>query len=281
MSSNAIGSGFYNLTTGHVFIRTEIAKNTSRMVLLLPPFTEEMNKSRHLLSQLMLQLKQQGISSILPDHYGTGDSEGDLDQASVVLWRNDLQQLIQQLSTQGVRQLDVVAVRFGAIQLFDLLNSSSLPLTLGKVILWQPQYDAGRFWQQFLRLKIAEKMAAGEKLSQKQLEQQLETGHTIEVAGYPVSPAFYNSLQQLQPAFPEALKHKPLLWLEISALDNIALPVQQKRTALESLCQLTFNQLKLDPFWQTAELTQATPLIADTVKYLKESTVEDLKEATV
>lgn len=274
-------TSFVTINQHSLFIRTEIATNASRMVLLLPPFAEEMNKSRHLLSQLMLQLKQQGISSILPDHYGTGDSEGDLGQASVELWRNDLQQLIQRLATQGLRQLDVVAVRFGAIQLFDLLNSAALPLTLGKVILWQPQYDAGRFWQQFLRLKIAEAMAAGEKLSQKQLEQQLETGHIIEVAGYPVSPAFYHSLQQLQPAFPEVLKHKPLLWLEISALDNIALPVQQKRTALESLCQLTFNQLKLDPFWQTAELTQATPLITATVEYLTESTEEDLKEATV
>lgn len=273
MSSNPINSGFYRLTAGHLFIRTEIAANASRMVLILPPFAEEMNKSRHLLSQLMLQLKQQGISSILPDHYGTGDSEGDLDQASVELWRNDLHQLIQQLATQGIRYLDVVAVRFGAIQLFDLLNTSTLPLALGKVILWQPQYDAGRFWQQFLRLKIAEAMATGEKLSQKQLEQQLDTGHTIEIAGYPVSPAFYHSLQQLQPAFPEALKNKPLLWLEISALENIALPVQQKRTTLESLCQLTFSQLKLDPFWQTSELTQAAPLIT--------ATVEDLKEASV
>lgn len=265
-SSGLPGSGFIRMSAGNNFLLTYSNTAGQNAIVVLPPFAEEMNKSRHLLSAVMRQLSALGYCCFLPDHYGTGDSEGDLDQASIGLWRADLLQLIQLLAQRGYQSLSFIAVRFGTLQLFDLLNLHTLPLPVKQLVLWQPLFDVDKFWQQFVRIKVAETMATGNKVSQKELEQQLQDGQQIEIAGYPLSPAFFASLQTLQGAIPPLLSHTPVCWLETSQLDNIALPVQKMRDTLQQCCQLSFVQLKAEPYWQTTELASAEQLLALTVQ---------------
>lgn len=258
-------SGFINGHCGNLFLKA-LKTNGQHAIIFLPPFAEEINKTRHLLSNAMHQLSAAGISCFMLDNYGTGDSEGDLDIATVAIWRKDLQQLLQQLQQQGFSKASFIAIRFGALQLFDLLNSSLMPLKLVQIVLWQPFFEVTKFWQQFSRIKIAEAMARGERLSQKELEQQLHNGNTIEIAGYPISPAFYQSLLQMQTQLPTELNTLPLSWFETSQLDNIALPVQKMRVTLQQGSKLCFKQLKADPYWQTNELASADELIKLTVQ---------------
>ncbi|KKO49320.1 glycosyl transferase [Arsukibacterium sp. MJ3] len=276
-----LSTGFIQLQKRHLFLRAEHCNNPKRQaIIVLPPFAEEMNKSRHLISALMRQLSDAGSSSFMLDNYGTGDSEGDLDQATISLWRDDLYHLIQLLKQQGYRSISFIAVRFGTLQLFDLLNTHLLPLPLQHIILWQPVFDVAKFWQQFLRIKVAEAMASGSKISQKELEQQLQQGDTIEIAGYPISPAFYQSLLGINSVLPAQLQHSNLSWFETSQLDTIALPVQkmlsqlQQHQLLEN-SKVNFVQLKAEPYWQTAELATADQLIALTVQQLTQGHMHD------
>jgi exosortase A-associated hydrolase 2 len=269
-------TGFIQLQQRQLFLRAvQNSTDNGHAILVIPPFAEEMNKSRHLVNAAMRQLATAGYSCFMLDNYGTGDSGGDLDQARIDIWRDDLYQLLLLLLQQGYQSVSFIAVRFGVIQLFDLLNKYSSPLPVQQLVLWQPVFDVGKLWQQFVRLKVAEAMAAGNKTSQKALEQQLNNGENIEIAGYPISPAFYHSLLNINSSIPAQLNSVNLHWLETSQLDNVALPVQKMREQLQQHCQLNYTQLKAEPYWQTAELASAEQLIALTLQYLTEGTQHD------
>ena len=266
MKVHSLATGYISLNNHRLFLTSKNCNLlTESVIVILPPFAEEMNKCRHLISNLMRQLADAGVSSFLLDNFGTGDSEGDLDEASLQLWREDLAKLLQEISTQGYRDISFIAIRLGALQLFDLLNNIQLPLPINKVVLWQPFFDMAKFWQQFVRIKVAEAMASGDKISQKQLEQQLNVGEILEIAGYPISPTFYQSLLNANAAFPVQLSATPVYWLETSQLDNIAVPVEKMRQQLQAHCVLQFEQIKGEPYWQTTELAQASTLISRTL----------------
>lgn len=269
MQHPPLGTGFIQLQQRQLFLRAvQNSNDNGHAILVVPPFAEEMNKSRHLVNAAMRQLATAGYSCFMLDNYGTGDSAGDLDQASTDIWRDDLCQLLLLLQQQGYQSVSFIAVRYGVIQLFDLLNKYPLPMPLRQLVLWQPVFDVSKFWQQFVRLKVAEAMATGTKTSQKDLEQQLNNGESIEIAGYPISPAFYHSLLNINASIPTQLNNITLHWLETSQLDSVALPVQKMCEQLQQHCQLHYTQLKSEPYWQTAELASAEQLIALTLQHL-------------
>lgn len=260
-------SGFIQGCRGRLLL---IAREGQKQqaTIILPPFAEEMNKCRHLFSALMRQLEAKDHSSFLLDNYGCGDSEGDLDTASIPIWREDLLQLLISLRDQGFREVNFIAVRFGTLLLFDLLNQVALPLQPVQLILWQPMFETTKFWQQFLRIKIAEAMASGSKLSQKELEQQLREGQPLEIAGYPISPDFFHSLLQMQTELPAILTKTKISWFETSQLDDIALPTQRTLAKIQQVNTVNFRQLKAEPYWQTSELAEADELIRLSVQQL-------------
>ena len=56
-------------------------------VLYVPPFAEEMNKSRRLVALQARRLAAAGFGVLVPDLYGTGDSAGDFAEARWSIWR--------------------------------------------------------------------------------------------------------------------------------------------------------------------------------------------------
>ena len=265
-----LNSGFFSGSKGQLFLSVQhnsanqIASACAGAVVLLPPFADEMNKSRHLLTKLMRQLSANGYDSFLLDNYGTGDSEGDLDQTSVDIWRTDLQQFLQIVAQCGYQHVSFVAVRFGSLQLFDLLNQFSLPLALQQIVLWQPWFDTTKFWQQFARIKLAQSLGSNNKLTLTSLTQQLSAGVDLEIAGYPINATFYTSLMQLQSQFPAVLQHSPVHWFNSTTSTTVAPAVQHSISALSQQCLLNVVHLPCQPYWQAAELVQAPELISQT-----------------
>lgn len=260
-------SGFITINKRSLF-RLRFGSSKQHLVIVIPPFAEEMNRCRHLLSTVMRMLAAKGCCCFMLDNFGTGDSEGDLDSATTAIWRADLQQLLAELAADGFERVSFIAVRFGALQLLDLLNQSPLILQPGQLILWQPLFDTNKFWQQFVRIKVAEAMAAGTKTSQAELEQRLDNGQSIEIAGYPISPAFYQSIQHMNATLSAALSQYKLSWFESSPLDSIAPPVGKMLQQLQQITPVNFVQLKAKPYWHTAELATADELITLTVQQL-------------
>lgn len=173
------------------------AAPSGKALLVLQPFAEESNRCRFMWPQLASQLGD--IDTFVLDGWGCGDSAGDFSEASIRRWRTHLLLFIQQLQQLGYRELRFLAVRFGALQLLDLLSFGPLPLPVSQVLLWQPQLQSHAFLTQWLRLKQANLNSHPTTDSPKALRAQLEQGLTIDIAGYALTPAFYQELTQLQP----------------------------------------------------------------------------------
>lgn len=246
--------------------------------VVLPAFAEEMNKTRHLLSACRDKVCSNGGSWFQLDPFGTGDSMGDLDETDVVQWRDDFIGLLNLLHQQGYQAVNFIAVRYGALQLFDLLaEPASLPLQLNKIVLWQPFTQAAPFLQQLFRLKVAEQMAVGEKTTQKELEQQLTAGAVLEIAGYPFTANFIDSVRQLR-----TLDHSceslqslcgsspALLWLETSNLPNVGPATAKSLDALAAHFSVKFELLTDSPYWTSTELVANNQLIEQTAQFLKD-----------
>lgn len=275
-------SEFICLQQRRLFLIRSDASMTAQqptVTVLLGAFAEEINKSRHLFSQCRQQLAASGGSSMQMDPYGTGDSDGDLDQTTVLAWRADLQALLVLLQQRGYQAVNFIAMRFGALQLFDLLaQTDPLPLRLHKIVLWQPFLQPSQFLQQFFRLKVAEQMALGEKTSQQQLQQQLDHGEVLEIAGYPLTADFVQSVRQLVDVSqliatksPDTLPKASLLWLETSTLPNLSPVVQKSAEQLSALFDTQVTLLAGAPYWTATELVACPELISATVDFLQEA----------
>ncbi len=58
--------------------------------LVVPPFAEEMNKSRKLVTDFVRHERSKGRGVLCVDLYGTGDSDGEFAAARVARWIEDL-----------------------------------------------------------------------------------------------------------------------------------------------------------------------------------------------
>lgn len=271
-TGSVLKTGFWQGCKGNNFIYVQAASSgkspgqLNGAVLLLPPFADEMNKCRHLLNQLMRNIAQLEYDCYLPDHYGTGDSEGDLNQTTTDIWRRDLQQLLLFITRRGYTNISFIALRFGTLQLFDLLAQHTLDMPLHKVVLWQPILDTGKFWQHFVRIKVAQSMQTRTAQTQASLEQHLAQGSEIEIAGYPVNFAFYNSLLQMQCGLPSKLHQAAMHWFDTSVSGTLSVAIKSKAEQWSQYVNLNIVALNGEPYWNATELVMAPALLKHTTR---------------
>ena len=99
------------------------ACDTGAAVLIVPPIGEEMNKCRRMLALAARACQAAGITALMIDLHGTGDSAGDFRDGSVSQWRDDLDTSMIHLQRGGARTLHFLAVRSGAL----LVDVARLP----------------------------------------------------------------------------------------------------------------------------------------------------------
>jgi exosortase A-associated hydrolase 2 len=168
-------------------------------VLVVPPFAEEMNKCRRMVTETALGLAQNGIATVLPDLYGTGDSGGEFDEADWGTWLQDLQTASAWAQGMGHPVTGLLALRLGARLALDALATDRLG-SVDTTVLWQPVLDAGRHLNQFLRLRTVASMNGPRQETLKQLRESLAAGQEVEVAGYSLSAALAQSLDAERPS---------------------------------------------------------------------------------
>jgi exosortase A-associated hydrolase 2 len=247
------------------------AGGTDRWLLFLPPFAEEMNKSRRMMARLGHALAAQGIGLCLPDLFGTGDSGGDFAEADIAIWRRDLPLITKHLNERhGCRRLALGGLRCGA-----LLAMQARP-DLEPVVaclLWQPMHKGQQQLTQFLRLRQAAAiMGSGPKETLQELQARLADGETLEVAGYRLSPGLAAGLATAEIAGHCPPPTCPTAWLELSARPEPVLsPVSAKLLAdwQGQGADVRPQAVAGDSFWATQELVDAPHLIDASVAALQ------------
>lgn len=249
----------------------EPAVTITKYIVVVPPFAEEMNKSRKACSEFARQVAKpsdSGTAVYLIDLFGCGDSEGELCDASWHTWSCNINDLVAQLSAENPEaKCTLLGLRIGALLALDCaikdVNNNQ-----PHVIFWQPALNASQYLNQFFRMKIAASMVTGEKLTMTQLRSTLCQEKYVEVSGYTLSLAMVESLESLRLhelcRLPNWLN---VLWIEVgSKSKGKLLPLSEKIIMRWQQHNAVVSKFCIDnAFWQSAEITTAPVLVRQTV----------------
>ncbi|GAK32249.1 hypothetical protein JCM17846_25360 [Iodidimonas nitroreducens] len=181
-------------------------------LLIIPPFAEEMNRSRLMMRGLASALAKKGVHARIFDLYGTGDSAGRFIDADWSIWLDDLRMMIRDMAALGT-PLWLCGIRNGALLLAAALQKQGF--TPAGLLLVQPVVAGDPFLTRFLRIRVAQAMAQGERETTAALKSRLLEQHIpVRVGGYDLAPALAKSLcgQSLEALPPPP--DLPICWIE-------------------------------------------------------------------
>jgi exosortase A-associated hydrolase 2 len=261
---------------GRLFaIRRALARGGSGSdVLLVPPFAEEMNRSRRMLALQMAAFAERGIGSLLVDPYGTGDSEGEFQDLTWDGWREDTLAGLAWLERETGTRVAILGLRLGAMLAAEIARDHGS--RIGCLVLWQPVVDGELAMTQMLRLRLAADMstAGAAGLTTKDLRSRLAAGEIVEVAGYPLRGGLTAAIDRLQ--LRDMAPPPPLRvdWLEVVAEEGAG-PGPASATVIERWravgCDVRPRTVVGEQFWSLQETTIAPALLAATTRLVAEA----------
>jgi exosortase A-associated hydrolase 2 len=235
-------------------------------VLYVHPFAEEMNKSRRMAAQQARELARLGYRVLLIDLYGCGDSDGDFADARWEVWLDDLERASAWLRQSSDERPILWGTRLGATLAMALSARTAHPPAV--LHLWQPVVSGEAFLTQFLRMRVASGMIAGERAvgGTKELRALWRAGQSVEVAGYEIAPELARTMDAITVA-DLGRQDTAVHWYEVVADPNSGAPPATKRT-IEALSargvQVTLHLVGGEPFWATLEITECPQLLQHT-----------------
>lgn len=240
-------------------------------LLVVPPFAEEMNKSRRMLTLLAQRAAADGWRALHVDPYGTGDSEGDFSDARWEIWRDDLVDRITALRDAHPGPIVLCAMRLGALLALEALRR--VDADVAQLVLWQPVLSGRLATTQFLRLKLAsEAMGGGAGGSVDALRRTLDAGSALEVAGYALAGDLVRAIDACNFAASLPDRCPPIRWLEVASSPS-ATPPPATAAALATLrargIDVAHATCEGPPFWTTAEIAVAPALLDATAAALQ------------
>ncbi len=245
---------------------TPAGRAPSRTLLLLPPFGEEMNKSRRTLAWSARQFARHGWAVLALDPGGTGDSAGDFGEATWRGWIDDARCALELMACRFDMPATLWGVRAGG-----LLAAAAAGSDTNDLLLWQPVVNGDAYLTQLLRLRVANDAFAGrEGTTPQQLRSQLEAGETLEVAGYDLAPELVLPLARTSLAAwrPDGRR---IAWLETGAEADGQPSPASRRVVDDWSARGTSADLRWvrgEPFWLTQEISENTTLAQASIDLL-------------
>ncbi len=248
------------------------AQDTRAQVLVVPPFNEEMNRCRSMVTQQAIAFARIGVGTLVLDLHGTGDSAGEYRDARWHIWLHDILAARRWLALQPGGCKALLGIRLGGILAAQALAQSGSPTTaLG---IWQPVADGKTHLTQFMRVRMAAQLDRPHlpKETTNSMREQLARGETLEVAGYEIHPQLAQAIDQARLIDHPPPAATPVAWLEATAGDKTdAAPASQKVMAhwRDSGAQLAHLPYAGPAFWQVHERVLAPALIAQTCQWMQ------------
>ncbi|MEE9346190.1 MAG: hydrolase 2, exosortase A system-associated [Methylococcales bacterium] len=273
---------FLNGTHGRLFALYYPPKigQPEGLIIHIPAFAEEMNKSRRMVALQASALSNNNFAVLVLDLFGTGDSEGLLENASWQIWQNDIDSAIDWLKQQYSEiPLYLWGLRFGCALAVSYVAQSNTEIR--GLMLWQPLLSGKMLFNQFLRLRIATALTHQSTTHQstthkspettKSLLQDLANGTAIEVGGYLLSPEFSASILDIEAGQRSFNLPINIIWLDFMAGDA-AKPSPASSKVINHWIQqdntVNWTAINGDRFWSTQEISVCPELITVTTKLL-------------
>lgn len=192
-------------------------------VLIVPPFNEEMNRCRSMVTLLAQEYARIGVGTLVLDLFGTGESDGAYGDARWAIWLDNIRQAIAWLQGKPGGCLALQGIRLGVpLALEAAASSPDVPA----VIAWQPVVDGKMYFTQFLRIRLAANMDRLDvpKETTGDMRSQLAAGQSVEVAGYEVHPELAAAIEGINLKGFQPAPTMEVFWFEKSAGEALVLP---------------------------------------------------------
>lgn len=264
---------FLQGATGQVFALYQPAQGTAKgAIIYLPPFAEELNRCRFTVAQQTRALSELGYAVLLLDPCGTGDSAGELSDATWEGWVNDVRIAADWLDTRTALPITLWGLRLGALLAADAANRS--PGRYKRLLFWQPVQDGKLFLTQYLRLRIAYLMDRNLPAeTTDDMRNTLKNGGVLEVAGYPIGGRMAEELDTLRLSNFTQLGGLPIEWFELVAEAGKPLPPGSQKNIqqlAELGCLVQTTTFCGPPVWQLHKRDELPDLINATTNRMKE-----------
>lgn len=249
---------------GQRFCILHSARGTARgAVLYVPPFGDEMNKSRRMAALQARAFRDIGFDVLQIDLQGCGDSADDFSEATWQAWREDVQIARSWLSARTDGPIWLWGLRTGCLLASEVAAQDGKP---ARLLYWQPVLSGRRYLQQFLRTRALNESFGGRNTSIEALRERLARQGMLEVGGYPLSDALAQGVENANLSAPPA--GSQLRWLEVAASQDQTLSPQAAgylASWRETGCEVFDSMAEGPAFWQTQELTECPALIKSTI----------------
>tara|TARA_B110000503_G_scaffold34861_2_gene56918 strand:- start:45157 stop:45984 length:828 start_codon:yes stop_codon:yes gene_type:complete len=222
-------------------------------ILFLPPFAEEMNKSRHIVASQARALAAAGNRVMLLDLTGCGDAGGDFLDASWQVWLEDALFAADTLVGMGARPLNLWGLRLGALLACEVAQARS---DIQNLVLWQPVLNGEQQVDQFLRLRtVASAVNGSVSFDRKMLWNELRGGRSLEIAGYELSSAMALELAKVRLNDLNPICQL-VRWLEVGVVSHDTFSVASESVInhwQERGITVGKDCVQGDPFWRTVD----------------------------
>jgi exosortase A-associated hydrolase 2 len=235
-------------------------------IVYLPPFAEEMNRSRRMAALQARLLAASGVGVLLLDPFGTGDSGGEFADTRWRIWLDDVSAASDWLAARLPGPLGLLGLRLGGT--LAVAAAARAPGRFQRLVLWQPVSDGKTMLTQFLRLRVAAAMGGAEtRETTDQLRAALATGQALEVAGYAIAPELAAALDALRLDALSVPAGLTIDWLEV-APEAGRTPSPAAQRVIEQwrsqAIAVSAASVVGQQFWTTQEITLAPALLAET-----------------
>jgi len=270
LTSSQLEARFLDGVKGKLFVLLRKPQQASgKTVLIVPPFGDEMNKSRKMFTDVASGLNARGVAVIFPDLFGTGDSEGEFRDADWETWKDDLLRTAAWAATHGWPVTSLLCARLGCI--LGAQFAGEAPGPIERTAFWQPVLDGERFMTQFLRLRVAASMMEDRKETAGGLRARLQAGETLEVAGYELAPRLVEQIDDVSLKAVLSPRLGELHWFEVVRTADAPLPgpaTELLEAARNKLHSVTAVAVQGEPFWASSEIVMLPELVSRTIDAL-------------
>lgn len=241
------------------------AGSSGKAVILVPPFAEELNRSKRMYVLCAQRLAGAGLDAYCFDFVGTGDSYGEWGSFSWADWQQNLVDVYEHIRASGVDDISVIALRLAALLVAETVASRQIQLS--KCLLWDPVEDGEVYVRQLLRLKIAAAMTEeAASLTTKDVLASIEQHGFLEVGGYRITAELLDSIKQtkLTKTIEVLMNSSQLHWMVLKNTgqsNTVSIPLSVPK-ALQD--KVILHAVQDTRFWMQQEVTIAPALLQKT-----------------
>jgi len=228
------------------------------------PFAEEKLWAQRVYVSFARLLAARGAWVMRFDAMGNGDSEGQFSAASVDTMLSDINCAISYL--EGVSGIDrgigLLGLRFGAS--LAALAAERSP-NIGKLVLWEPIVDGGKYMQEMLRINLTTQSAVYKEIrhNREALVRMMREGATVNIDGYELAYPCYEQASAINLKEGRKRFSGPCLIVQVGKEGQ---PIHQDLKAFQDTYQsAALHSAVEEPFWKEIKRWyRAAPKLFDT-----------------